>query len=163
MIPWKPKRAIFYEPASDPNSLWLSARRGKPKKHASFAGHGNAGGIRVRRHDGGDDFHASRARDVCGPSARRRQSQAPAMKRSLTLRKRREAERVFDFTKWGFVVQIAGADRFPGNGAAVICGGPVDSFRVSCDSDPKIARRFHDFRTYSTAACTAVVSGVTPV
>jgi hypothetical protein len=45
---------------------------------------------------------------------------APAMKRSRTLRKRREAGRVFDFTKWGLVVQIAGADRFPGNGAAVM-------------------------------------------
>src|SRR5260221_13028668 len=36
-------------------------------------------------------------------------------------------------------------------------------FRGRWDLDPKIARRFYDFRTYSMAACTAGVSGVTPV
>jgi len=37
---------------------------------------------------------------------------APAMKRSRTLRKRREAGRVFDFTKWGLVVQNCGSGSF---------------------------------------------------
>jgi len=68
---------------------------------------------------------------------------APAMKRSRTLRKRREAGRVFDFTKWGLVVQIAGADRFPGNSAAVMlrwaCGLFPGELRFRSQDRPPVS------------------------